>query len=155
MLWEEIRTTQKTIFRAPHGSRLHGHDRNLTQCVNDPASWKSTPFLKTTECPDEDLSLQSLGPQTYSEPPGVKRSLLTSGVLQIHVCFEYFVQCVYFYSRVIDSCGSGLLNQKNKFFLGNFFFNPLYPLMNTSLFCQVTLKSMTYTSIKFWTKLQG
>jgi hypothetical protein len=29
VLWEEIRTTHKTILRVPHGSRPHGHDRRL------------------------------------------------------------------------------------------------------------------------------
>jgi hypothetical protein len=30
VLREGIRTTHKLILRVPHGSRTHGHDRNLT-----------------------------------------------------------------------------------------------------------------------------
>ena len=29
-MWEEIRTTHKTTFRVPDGSRPHGHDRRVT-----------------------------------------------------------------------------------------------------------------------------
>ena len=60
----------------------HVHDTILALCVNDPACWKSTPILQTTECPDEDLTL--LGPETYSYTPSVERQsckLSTSGVL--------------------------------------------------------------------------
>jgi hypothetical protein len=45
VLWEGIRTAHKTIFRVPHGSRPHGHERSLALCVNDPACWQSTPVL--------------------------------------------------------------------------------------------------------------
>jgi hypothetical protein len=54
---EGIRTTHKTIFRVPHGSRPHGHDRRVALCVNDPERWKSTPVLQSPPWPDEDLSI--------------------------------------------------------------------------------------------------
>ena len=60
-----MNTDYSQTLLAPHGSRPHGHDRSLALCVNDPVSWKSTPVLQTTECPDEDLSL--LDPETYSD----------------------------------------------------------------------------------------
>ena len=38
VMWEGIRTPHKLIFRVPHGSRPHGHDRILTLC-----KWPESP----------------------------------------------------------------------------------------------------------------
>jgi hypothetical protein len=46
VLLEGIRTTHKTTFRVPHGSRHHGYDRHVALSVNDPVRWKSTPVLQ-------------------------------------------------------------------------------------------------------------
>ena len=40
-------TDNSQTLRVPHGSRPHGHDRSLALCVNDPASWMSTPVLQS------------------------------------------------------------------------------------------------------------
>ena len=40
VLWEVILNCSRTL-RVPHGSRPHGHDRNLVLCANDPVCWQS------------------------------------------------------------------------------------------------------------------
>jgi hypothetical protein len=89
VLWERIRTDHKTIFRVPHRSRPHGHDRNLSMCVNDLVCWQSTPVLHST-CDTVTgrgpvgLSLVVTETHHRATSPAPNSELEPTGVLQVH-----------------------------------------------------------------------
>jgi hypothetical protein len=94
-MWEGIRTTHKLIFRVPHGSRPHGHDRNLALCVNDPASWRT---------------LVSWDPRHMETPPTsnvncqLQSSRNTRGFWGSELVSEGIIHHGYTESKATDSC---------------------------------------------------